>query len=197
MCQSAAERWTDNVWTIKSYLTRKKGMASKEVNRLVHIARARQQPHVLLSDVNPAFLGGQYTENRQFVRLSCLRSTIFSSNEESKEVIQNYCGMHTHSRPTNPLRFWWLHQLEAQTVSRIQRWGEVRPLGFPHRSVQLAPTSRWFLSQRCNGTGWSYGSSCRDEEIIDAVSTGSGEIELHGSVIGYLYMESEIHLSTA
>lgn len=29
--QQAANRWTDNIWAVKSFLTRKKGMSSKEV----------------------------------------------------------------------------------------------------------------------------------------------------------------------
>jgi hypothetical protein len=31
--KAAADRWTDNLWQIKSYLTKRKGMAGKEVTR--------------------------------------------------------------------------------------------------------------------------------------------------------------------
>jgi chromosome segregation ATPase len=31
-CKAAANRWTDNVWVLKSFLTRKMGRSSKEVN---------------------------------------------------------------------------------------------------------------------------------------------------------------------
>jgi len=31
VCKSAADRWTDNIWSLKRYLTKKKGMAGKEV----------------------------------------------------------------------------------------------------------------------------------------------------------------------
>ena len=30
--QDAANRWTDNIWTIKSFLTKKRGMSGKEVS---------------------------------------------------------------------------------------------------------------------------------------------------------------------
>jgi hypothetical protein len=29
--KAAADRWTDNVWSVKRYLTKKKGMSGKEV----------------------------------------------------------------------------------------------------------------------------------------------------------------------
>ena len=31
--KAAADRWTDNIWVIKSYLTKRKGMSGKEVRR--------------------------------------------------------------------------------------------------------------------------------------------------------------------
>lgn len=34
--KEAADRWTDNIWTIKSFLTKKKGMAAKEVRKYLH-----------------------------------------------------------------------------------------------------------------------------------------------------------------
>eukprot|EP01032_Pedospumella_encystans_P021635 gene21635-24534_t len=35
--KAAADRWTDNIWQIKTYLTKKKGMAGKEADKLLHI----------------------------------------------------------------------------------------------------------------------------------------------------------------
>mmetsp|Transcript_29114 Transcript_29114/g.48950 ORF Transcript_29114/g.48950 Transcript_29114/m.48950 type:complete len:175 (-) Transcript_29114:942-1466(-) len=35
--KAAADRWTDNVWTIKSYLTKRKGLSGKEVDRMLRI----------------------------------------------------------------------------------------------------------------------------------------------------------------
>jgi uncharacterized protein YaiL (DUF2058 family) len=35
--KEAADRWTENIWTIKAYLTKKKGMAAKEVNAILKI----------------------------------------------------------------------------------------------------------------------------------------------------------------
>lgn len=37
VCKSAADRWTDNIWALKGYLTKKKGMAGKEVDRMLFI----------------------------------------------------------------------------------------------------------------------------------------------------------------
>lgn len=31
LCKSGAERWTDNIWALKTYLIKKKGMSGKEV----------------------------------------------------------------------------------------------------------------------------------------------------------------------
>lgn len=39
MCKDAANRWVDNIWAVKSYLVKKKGMASKEVRHIVHNLR--------------------------------------------------------------------------------------------------------------------------------------------------------------
>ena len=36
-CQQSADRWTDNIWTIKKYLTKKRGLAGKEVDKLLGI----------------------------------------------------------------------------------------------------------------------------------------------------------------
>lgn len=33
----AADRWTENIWNIKKFLTKKKGMGSKEVDKLLGI----------------------------------------------------------------------------------------------------------------------------------------------------------------
>ncbi|KAJ1423919.1 meiotic nuclear division protein 1 [Ochromonadaceae sp. CCMP2298] len=35
--KASADRWTDNVWTIKAYLVKKKGMSGKEVDKMLHI----------------------------------------------------------------------------------------------------------------------------------------------------------------
>ena len=32
-----ANRWTDNIWNVKRYFTKKKGMSSKEVDKLLKI----------------------------------------------------------------------------------------------------------------------------------------------------------------
>lgn len=37
--KAAADRWTDNIWQIKSYLTKRKGMSGKEVSFAVHRMR--------------------------------------------------------------------------------------------------------------------------------------------------------------
>ena len=31
VCKAASDRWTDNIWAVKTYLVKKKGMAGKEV----------------------------------------------------------------------------------------------------------------------------------------------------------------------
>ena len=36
--KSAADRWTDNIWQIKSFLTKKKGMTGKEVRLKVYMS---------------------------------------------------------------------------------------------------------------------------------------------------------------
>jgi hypothetical protein len=36
-CKTAADRWTDNVFAVKQYLVKKKGMNSKEVNKYLEI----------------------------------------------------------------------------------------------------------------------------------------------------------------
>ena len=35
--KAGAERWTDNVWAVKSYLVKKRGMAGKEVDKMLGI----------------------------------------------------------------------------------------------------------------------------------------------------------------
>ena len=35
--KAGADRWTDNVWAIKSYLVKKKGMSGKEVDKMLAI----------------------------------------------------------------------------------------------------------------------------------------------------------------
>ena len=37
VCQQSADRWTDNIWTIKKYLTKKRGLAGKEVDKMLGI----------------------------------------------------------------------------------------------------------------------------------------------------------------
>lgn len=37
--KEAADRWTDNLWVVKSFLTKKKGMPTKEVRDWIHIIR--------------------------------------------------------------------------------------------------------------------------------------------------------------
>lgn len=36
-CREAAERWTENVWTLKRYLTKKRGLPGKDVDRMLGI----------------------------------------------------------------------------------------------------------------------------------------------------------------
>ena len=33
----ASDRWTDNIWNVKKYLTKKKGMAGKDVDKILGI----------------------------------------------------------------------------------------------------------------------------------------------------------------
>jgi hypothetical protein len=42
----AAERWTDNIFNCKTYLTKKRGMSSKEANRLLGISDAFDYPEM-------------------------------------------------------------------------------------------------------------------------------------------------------
>mmetsp|Transcript_13409 Transcript_13409/g.24815 ORF Transcript_13409/g.24815 Transcript_13409/m.24815 type:complete len:204 (-) Transcript_13409:1376-1987(-) len=37
LLKAGAERWTDNVWAVKSYLVKKRGMAGKEVDKMLGI----------------------------------------------------------------------------------------------------------------------------------------------------------------
>lgn len=37
LCKEAAERWTENVWTVKRYLTKKRGLAGRDVDRMLGI----------------------------------------------------------------------------------------------------------------------------------------------------------------
>mmetsp|Transcript_7644 Transcript_7644/g.7861 ORF Transcript_7644/g.7861 Transcript_7644/m.7861 type:complete len:221 (+) Transcript_7644:164-826(+) len=37
VCKNSCDRWTDNIWNIKRYLTKKKGMSGKEVDKMLFI----------------------------------------------------------------------------------------------------------------------------------------------------------------
>jgi len=44
ICKEAANRWTDNIFACKSYLTKKRGMSSKEALRIIGITSAFDYP---------------------------------------------------------------------------------------------------------------------------------------------------------
>jgi len=44
LCKEAANRWTDNIFSCKSYLVKKRGMDKKEANRLLSITDAFDYP---------------------------------------------------------------------------------------------------------------------------------------------------------
>ena len=44
MCRDAANRWTDNLFACKSYLTKKRGLAKKEAEQMVGISSAFDYP---------------------------------------------------------------------------------------------------------------------------------------------------------
>ena len=37
MLKEGADRWTDNIWAVKSYLVKKRGMSGKEVDKMLGI----------------------------------------------------------------------------------------------------------------------------------------------------------------
>lgn len=49
MTQEAANRWTDNIFTCKSYLTKKRGMSSKEAEQILNITGNFDYPEDKLS----------------------------------------------------------------------------------------------------------------------------------------------------
>jgi hypothetical protein len=42
--KEAADRWTDNLWVIKAFLTKKKGMAGKEADKVLKIDSSFDYP---------------------------------------------------------------------------------------------------------------------------------------------------------
>lgn len=44
MCKEAANRWTDNIFVCKSYLTKKRGMSNKEALKILGISSAFDYP---------------------------------------------------------------------------------------------------------------------------------------------------------